>query len=183
MAKVSPIQNNFNGGEISPLIFGRPDLDKYKTGLKTCTNFVPLIQGPVERRPGTKHINNVKDSSKSTRLVRFEFSTTQAYVLEVGDLYMRFFRDNARIHEADTTISGATAANPVVITDTGHGYTNGDEVYISGVVGMTELNGKNYLVANKNTNDFELTDLQGTNINGTGYTAYGSAGTASTPPW
>jgi hypothetical protein len=181
LAKVSPIQNNFNGGEISPLIFGRPDLDKYKTGLKTCTNFVPLIQGPVERRPGTKHINNVKDSSKSTRLVRFEFSTTQAYVLEVGDLYMRFFRDNARIHEADTTISGATAANPVVITDTGHGYTNGDEVYISGVVGMTELNGKNYLVANKNTNDFELTDLQGTNINGTGYTAYGSAGTASTP--
>ncbi|MDB4261325.1 hypothetical protein N9878_00520 [bacterium] len=181
MTKVSPIQSNFNGGEISSLIFGRPDLDKYKTGLKTCKNFVPLIQGPVERRPGTKHISNVKDSSASTRILNFEFSTTQAYVLEFGNNYVRFFRNGSRIHEADTVISGATAANPVVITDTGHGYSDGDEVYISGVVGMTELNGKNYLVANKNTNDFELTDIHGNAIDGSAYTAYSSGGTASTP--
>jgi len=181
MAKVSPIQSNFNGGEISSLIFGRADLDKYKTGLKTCTNFIPLLQGPVERRPGTKHIDNVKTNSAVTRIIPFEFSTTQAYVIEVGNLYMRFFKDGARVHEANTTISGATKASPCVVTDTSHGYSNGDEVYISGVVGMTELNGKNYLVANKNTNDFELTDLHGTNIDSSAYTTYGSAGTASTP--
>ena len=181
MAKVSPIQSNFNGGEISSLLFGRPDLDKYTTGLKTCVNFVPLIQGPVERRPGTKHMDNVKDNAAVTRLISFEFSTTQAYVIEVGNLYMRFFKDGARVHESDTTISGATKANPCVITDNSHGYTNGDEVFISGVVGMTELNGKNYLVANKATNTFELTDLHGNNINSTGYTTYSSAGTASTP--
>tara|TARA_R110000824_G_scaffold3241_2_gene15388 strand:+ start:7541 stop:10294 length:2754 start_codon:yes stop_codon:yes gene_type:complete len=181
MAKVSPIQSNFNGGEISPLIFGRPDLDKYKTGLKSCQNFVPLLQGPVERRPGTKHINNVKASSKSTRIISFEFSTTQAYVIEVGDLYMRFYKNGARIHEADTEITGATAANPVVVTSNSHGYSDGDELYISDVVGMTELNGKNYIIKNKATNTYELTDLHGTNINGTGYTAYGSGGLASTP--
>ena len=181
MAKVSPIQSNFNGGEISPLIFGRPDLDKYKTGLKSCQNFVPLLQGPVERRPGTKHISNVKDSAKATRIISFEFSTTQAYVIEVGDLYMRFFKSGARIHEANTTISGATKADPVVVTSNGHGYSNGDEVYISSVVGMTELNGRNYLVANKGTNTYELTDLHGVDINSSAYTTYGSGGTASTP--
>mgnify|MGYP003153456212 CR=1 FL=1 len=77
MAKVSAIQNNFNGGEISSLLYGRPDVDRYKTGLKTCLNFIPLVQGPVERRPGTVFIKEVKTSSVKTRLVRFEFSTTQ----------------------------------------------------------------------------------------------------------
>lgn len=97
MTKVSPIQSNFNGGEISPLLYGRPDIDKYATGLKTCKNFVPLVQGPVERRPGSMFVAEVKDSSKSTRVVRFEFSTTQAYILEFGDLYIRFYKDRAGI--------------------------------------------------------------------------------------
>lgn len=97
MVKVAPIQSNFNGGEVSPLVYGRPDLDKYGTGLKTCLNFIPLLQGPAERRPGTGHIVEVKDSSKSTRVVRFEFSTQQAYILEFGDLYVRFIKDRGQI--------------------------------------------------------------------------------------
>jgi len=97
VAKVSPIQSNFNGGEISPLLYGRPDLDRYKTGLKTCENFIPLIQGPVERRPGTVHIVEVKTSSLSTRIVRFEFSTTQAYIIQFGNTYCRFIKDNAQV--------------------------------------------------------------------------------------
>ena len=179
MAKVSPIQNSFNGGEISPLLYGRPDVDKYKTGLKTCLNFIPLIQGPVERRPGTVFMKEVKTSSLKTRLVRFEFSTTQAYMLEFGNNYIRFYKDNGTVIAGSTTISGATAANPVVITDTAHGYGNGAEVYITGVVGMTELNNKYYLVANKSANTFELTDIDGSNINGSAFTAYSSAGTAA----
>ncbi len=97
MAKVSSIQNNFNGGEISPLLYGRPDVDRYKTGLQTCKNFIPLVQGPIERRPGTVHITEVKTSSTATRVVRFEFSTTQAYIIEFGNLYCRFIKDNAQI--------------------------------------------------------------------------------------
>lgn len=97
MPKASPIQTSFNGGELSPLLHGRPDLDRYKTGLETCLNFIPLIQGPVERRPGTQHIVEVKTSSLSTRIIRFEFSTTQAYIIEFGNLYCRFIKDNAQI--------------------------------------------------------------------------------------
>lgn len=97
MTKVSPIQTNFNGGELSPLMFGRPDVDKYKTGLQTCLNFVPLIQGPLERRPGTGHIISVKTASLSTLLKEFIFSSTQAYVIEFGNLYARFIKDLAQI--------------------------------------------------------------------------------------
>lgn len=179
MAKVSGVQNNFNGGEISSLLYGRPDVDRYKTGLKTCLNFIPLVQGPVERRPGSVFIKEVKTSSLSTRLVRFEFSTTQAYILEFGNLYVRFYKDNGVILSSTSTISAATRANPAVVTDTGHGYTNGNEIFITAVVGMTELNDKHYLVAGKTTNTYQLTNIDGTNINSSGYTAYGSAGTSA----
>ena len=179
MAKVSSIQNNFNGGEISSLLYGRPDVDRYKTGLKTCLNFIPLVQGPVERRPGTVFIKEVKTSSVKTRLVRFEFSTTQAYILEFGNLYIRFYKDNGVILSSTSTISGATRADPVVVTDTGHGYVNGNEIFITAVVGMTELNDKHYLVASKTTNTYELQDVDGSDINSSSFTAYSSAGTSA----
>lgn len=108
MSKVSTIQNNFNGGEVSPLLYGRPDIDRYKTGLKTVLNFVPLVQGPLERRPGTKHIVAVKDSTKTTRLVRFEFSTTQAYILEFGNLVCRFIKDRAIIENGGSPVELTT---------------------------------------------------------------------------
>jgi hypothetical protein len=103
MPKVSPIQHSFNGGEISPLMYGRTDFDAYKNSMKTCINMIPMVQGPVTRRPGTYFVAEVKDSSKATRLVRFEFSTTQAYIIEFGNLYCRFYRDNGRIESPPGT--------------------------------------------------------------------------------
>ena len=100
MAKASPIQNNFNGGELSPLLYGRTDIDKYRTGMAVCKNAVTLIQGPWLRRSGTKYVAEVKDSTKTTRAVGFEFSTTQAYIIEFGDLYLRFYMDRAQILDA-----------------------------------------------------------------------------------
>ena len=157
---------------------GRQDFAKYGSACTTLLNARVLPQGGAIRRSGSMYVGEVKDSSKSTRIIPFEFSTTQAYIIEMGDLYMRFYKDGGRILESSTTITGATQANPVVITDTGHGYANGDWVYIDSIAGMTELNGKYYVVANKNTNDFELTDVDGNNIDSTGFTAYTSGGTA-----
>jgi hypothetical protein len=135
--------------------------------------------GSAARRSGTQFVAEVKNSAAKTRLIPFEFSTTQTYMLEFGNQYIRFYKDNGQILESDVTISGATQANPVVITATGHSYDNGDEISITGVVGMTELNNKRYLVANKTTNTFEITNVDGTNINGTGFTAYTSGGVAN----
>ncbi len=179
MPKVSPLQSNFNGGEFSPEVRGRVDSERYRTALKSCLNYFPLIQGALTRRPGTKFVARTKTPTKKSRNLEFEFSTEQAYIIETGDQYFRFFRNNAQILETAQNITGVTQANPAVVTITGHGYSNGDEVYISGVVGMTELNGKNFLVANVTANTFELQDQDGNNIDSTSYTAYSSGGTAA----
>lgn len=97
MPKVSPIQSDFIGGEFSPLLKGRIDSDLYKKGLDTCENYIPILQGPVVRRSGTQFINEVKTSSAKTRLVAFEFSVTQAYIIEFGNQYLRFYRNYGQI--------------------------------------------------------------------------------------
>mgnify|MGYP001566988601 FL=1 len=78
------------------------------------------------------------------------------------------------------TISGATAANPVVITATGHTYKEGQQVTIASVGGMTELNGNVYTVRNPATNSFQLYETNGTtSVDGSGFTSYTSGGTAT----
>ena len=168
------IQPSFNGGELSPALHGRVDLTKYASGLKICKNFVVQGYGGITNRPGLDYIAPVKDHDVQTRLIPFQFSTTQVYALEFGDLYMRVIKDGGHVLEPTVAITGANQANPVVVDAVAHGYVNGDEVYISGVSGMTEINGKRFIVANKDTDDFEL---QG--IDGTGYTAYVSGGTVA----
>jgi hypothetical protein len=91
MAKASPIQSSFNAGELSPQLRGRVDLEKYRNGCETIVNFLPQIYGTARKRPGTRFVKELKDSSKRSRLIPFEFSTTQAYILEFGDKYLRFF--------------------------------------------------------------------------------------------
>jgi len=179
MARSTIAFTNFTAGELSPRLDGRTDLGKYFNGCKTLENMVVHPHGAATRRPGTKFIHEVKTSSAQTRLIPFEFSTTQTYIMEFGNQYIRFFKDNGIITESNKTISGATQANPGVITATSHGYSNGDHIIVSSVVGMTELNGKTFKVANKTTNTFELQDVDGNNVNTTSYTAYGSAGVAN----
>lgn len=86
-----------NAGEMSPRIYGRTDLAKYPLGLKRCRNFIPLVQGALIRRPGTYFVKEVKDSSKQTRLFPFIYSADQAFVLEFGENYIRFYRDYAQV--------------------------------------------------------------------------------------
>ncbi len=173
-------QRSFGGGEIAPEILGRVDLNHYQTGLAKCYNFYPLPSGPAVNRPGFQFVKECKDGGSSVvRIIPFIFNTAQAYALEFGELYMRIHTEGGTVLEANKTISGATQANPCVITATAHGFLDGEECYISSIVGMTQLNGRYFKIANKTTNTFEITDLQGNNINSSAYTAYGSAGTAA----
>jgi hypothetical protein len=91
------IQASFTSGELSPSLYGRVDFQRYYTGLKTCRNFIVRQFGGVSNRPGTKYICEVKDSSKATRLIPFEFNTEQAYVLEFGDQYIRIIKDGGQV--------------------------------------------------------------------------------------
>ncbi|GLO24250.1 hypothetical protein [Pseudomonas putida] len=84
------IQPSFSAGEVAPATYARVDLARYYTALKTCRNFVVLPEGGTQNRSGTRFITEVKDSSARTRLIPFQFSTEQTYILEFGNLYIRF---------------------------------------------------------------------------------------------
>ena len=86
MPRAAHAFSNFTAGELSPRLDGRTDLQKYFNGCKTLENMVVHPHGSVARRPGTKFISEIKTSSAKTRLVPFEFSTTQTYILEFGNL-------------------------------------------------------------------------------------------------
>jgi hypothetical protein len=84
-------------------------------------------------------------------------------------------------------ITGLTKANPGVVTSTAHGLSNGTLVWIAGVGGMTEVNGKLFAVANQAANTFELQRpvlntstgvVANANVDTTGYTTYTSGGNA-----
>ena len=171
MARVSTILTNFRAGELSPKLSGRIDLQKYAEGCDTLDNMVVYPSGGITRRPGSYYAGSSKDGGK-IRLINFEFSDEQAYVLEFGANYIRFFKDGGILTEATKSITAATSANPVVITSAGHGYSNGDRVFIASVAGMTELNNREFTVANKTTDTFELSG-----IDGSGFTTYTSGGT------
>ena len=173
MARVSSIITNFRTGEISPKLEGRIDLQKYNEAAQTVNNMVVFPSGGVTRRPGTYFAGRSKDGGK-VRLMDFEFSDEQAYVLEFGANYIRFYKDGGLLTEASQNITAVTQANPAVVTITSHTFTNGDRIFVSGVAGMTQLNNREFTVANAAANTFELSG-----IDSTGFDAYTSGGTAA----
>jgi len=97
MSKVTYIQNSLTGGEFSPRLGGRTDLAKYATGVARLENFVTLPHGGATRRPGTRFVAAAKHNDKACRLIPFEFSADQTYVLEFGESYIRFFADEGQV--------------------------------------------------------------------------------------
>jgi len=97
MPRVQNIFTAFTTGEISPKLNSRIDFNKYINGVEKMENATIFPQGGFTRRPGLRYVNEVKDSTQATRVVTFQFSVTDAYVLEFTDLHIRFYRNQARI--------------------------------------------------------------------------------------
>jgi hypothetical protein len=95
--KTRRLLTNFSKGELSPLVEGRPDLAAYFEGGRTVENFSLLRQGGLTRRPGTQFVKEVKDSTKDTILIPFEFSVNDSYMLEFGPLYIRVYKNKAPV--------------------------------------------------------------------------------------
>lgn len=102
MPRVHPLEPSFNAGELSPRLAARMDFVKYRAGLETCENLIPLPEGGLMRRPGTRFIAEEKSSAVKGRLKRFQFNVEQAYMLELGQRCMRFYRHQAQIAVPDT---------------------------------------------------------------------------------
>lgn len=91
------IQPSFTGGEISPSLYGRVDLARYYTSLKTCRNFIVRQFGGITNRGGLRLVGEVADSTKKTRLLPFQFNTEQAYALELCGGALRVIKDGAYV--------------------------------------------------------------------------------------
>jgi len=90
-----------------------------------------------------------------------------------------FWADGVTSNTADHTITAITQASPAVITSAGHGLVDGQRVYLTGIVGMTELNGLAARVSAATADTFAIVDDSGANIDSTAYTAYTSGGTVT----
>jgi len=84
-------QPSFTAGEISPDLYSRKDLAKYQVGVRLLENMYVHAYGGVSNRPGLKFMSRVKNSTKITRLAKFEAADDQAFLIEEGDLYFRYF--------------------------------------------------------------------------------------------
>lgn len=169
---------NFASGELSPSVWSRIDRPFYATGLEIMRNFIPLLTGGAYYRSGFRYINHTR-LNKVAFLLPFEFNDEQSYNLEFTDKKLRIIKDGGNVLETAKTVTGVTQAATGVVTSATHGFVTGDEVYFSGIGGMTELNGQFYLVVKIDANTFSLTDIDGTTINTSGFTAFSSNGSVA----
>jgi len=108
MARIQNIFTAFTTGEISPKLNSRVDFNKYINGVEKMENAIVFPQGGFTRRAGTRYVSQTKDSTKKSVVRKFEFSITGAYVLEFGDLYIRFYRNQAQITSGGSPVEVVT---------------------------------------------------------------------------
>ena len=119
MAKITAAKQNFTAGELSPRLFGRTDLGRYDNGASTIVNFLIQPHGGLTRRPGTRFIRETKDSTKTSRLIPFQFNVEQAYILEFSEYCFRIYKDGGIIVDG--------SSNPIEVV---HPYA---EAQLSGI--------------------------------------------------
>ena len=161
------IQYAFIAGELSPRFFGRTDLEKYDLGVALAYNYFVDYRGGLSTRPGLEFIGHIQHDDKDVKFARFEFSPniTNTYVLLFGDLYVRFIQDGGYILETSQSITSIIKASSAIVGKVAHGYSDGDWVSFSNILGMTELNNRIFEVFNKDANTFEIKDYAGVPVN------------------
>lgn len=143
MANTYIAKTNFTAGEWTEELAGRVDLPQFANAVKRLRNWLLLPRGGIQVRPGGVFTARTKFSNKFTRLMPFEFNVEQTYVVEMGDLYMRFFAENVRVEETGKAVTAVTdvgGVDPVQITVVGHGYSNGNHVALRVLGGAWQIN-------------------------------------------
>jgi len=117
MPKVHPITPSMNTGELTPRLAARVDFNKYPSGVETLENFIALPEGGIARRAGSRYVAATKTGATvKSRLKKFEFSTTQNYIIEMGAGNFRFYRDQGQIVVPSITAGVANGTFPSGIT-------------------------------------------------------------------
>ncbi len=176
MASERFIQASFNSGEWAPHLLARTDIEKYHSGAALLRNFFVDYRGGASTRSGTKYVIRADGQAAEVRLIPFQAAISLGFILEFGNFYIRFHRHGAPVLEAALSITGATQTNPCVVSVV-NSYNIGDWVFISNVGGMTQLNGKYYILTGTSGTTITLEDLFGNPVDATGYTAFTTGGT------
>lgn len=169
----------FIAGELSPTLFGRTDLTKFDLGMAEARNFFVDYRGGLSSAPGTRFMEHVWQDQLNTRMVPFEFAPDDedTYKILFGNEYIRFIQGGNYILETAISITGVTEGLPGVVTAVAHGLAVARWVKISGVAGMTELNGKTFEVRNPTIDTFELYSVpDGAPVDTMNMTTYTSGG-------
>ena len=102
------IQPSFAGGELAPALYGRVDIAKYHVGVRSGRNMFTHFHGGASNRAGLEYIGPCGQHDAAPRFTGFQFKTTDTYILEFGNLYMRVIRDGGYVLEDSVAITGAT---------------------------------------------------------------------------
>ena len=171
----------FSSGELSDEFAGRIDQEVYYTSLKVARNMTVGPSGSIHNRPGLKYIAPIKNQFQGARLIPFKVRSNDLYILEFGHEYIRFIRDDGLSTLAPLDISGVTLTKNTDLTIVGHGLGVNDWIYVTEVLGTTELNFRYFLVrrvVDANTVRLgQVTDRS--SINNSGYGVYASGGKAA----
>jgi len=131
--RIEAIKNAFVGGEISPYVLGRTDMEKYHVACEKISNFVVRQQGGVIRRPGLLY---KADAMGPSRLIPFNLSLTQSFILEFGNQKIRFFTNEGQVYSSTFPwppfITGITVDGTVTWTNRGKPQFIGNHVYTIG---------------------------------------------------
>lgn len=153
MTTIRILQRAFSGGEITPELYARIDLQTRQDGLALCRNFISLPHGPAVNRPGTEFVRAVRNVGSTTRVIPFSYNNTQTFVIELGAGYFRF-------HTNASTLSYSTPS----AYNAGTTYTLGNLVSSGGVnyyciattLGNAPPNASFWYAMPTNPNIFEL---------------------------
>ena len=115
--KIDPLQSSFNAGELSPRLHARVDFVRYRAGLEECQNLIVFPEGGVTRRPGTRFVAEIVDSTKKGRMDSFEATAEQHHALEFGENKIRFYFRQGQQVVLDTDAAITNGLFPSNITD------------------------------------------------------------------
>jgi len=117
MSRIIQIQNDFTSGELDPKLRARTDISQYKSGLTTARNVSIQPQGGAKRRDGTKYVAALDSgAANAVRMVAFEFSVTDSYMLVFTPGKMYVFKNQALVTNINSSgndflaVSALTAA-------------------------------------------------------------------------
>ena len=153
-------QSSFTAGEVDPALWGRKDQGIYSSGLRRAVNMIVHEGGGIYNREGFRFVGRIKDEEVGARLIHFRFTSGDEYIIEAGNQYFRFWRDNAAVLAGSpSNITAVTKGTDTVVTlSASHGIAEGDQFYIQDCVGIPEINERMFSAKAVSTNDVTLGD-------------------------